>query len=76
MDRFGASRATLYNYGLRKHRLPATKPTPKRWQKSVAGCVSRASPVHTVVRNYTRDEGRPFGFGRQGSIPSHRRLLS
>jgi hypothetical protein len=28
-----------------------------------------------VVRNYTRDEGGPFGFGRQGLIPSYRKLL-
>jgi hypothetical protein len=31
--------------------------------------VSRASPVHTAVRNYTRDEGRPFGFGDQVADP-------
>jgi hypothetical protein len=30
----------------------------------------------TVARNCTRDEGGPFGFGRQGLIPSHRKLLS
>jgi len=29
------------------------------------GLVSRASPVHTAVRNCTRDEGRPFEFGNQ-----------
>jgi hypothetical protein len=28
------------------------------------------------MRNCTRDEGGPFGFGRQGSIPSHCKLLS
>jgi hypothetical protein len=27
--------------------------------------VSRASPVHTALRNCTGDEGRPFGFGDQ-----------
>jgi hypothetical protein len=32
---------------------------------SEMGRVSRASPVQTEVRNYTRDEGRPFGFGDQ-----------
>jgi hypothetical protein len=35
----------------------------------------RASPVHTVLRNCTRDEGRPFGFGNQEPISSHRKLL-
>ena len=42
---------------------------------SAIGCVSRVSPVHTAVRNCTRDEGGPFGFGRQGLISSHRKLL-
>ncbi len=27
------------------------------------GCVSRVSPVQTALRNCTRDEGGPFGFG-------------
>ena len=27
------------------------------------------------MRNCTRDEGGPFGFGNQESIPSHRDLL-
>jgi hypothetical protein len=40
------------------------------------GLVSRASPVHTAVRNCTRDEGGPFGFGDQVLISSHRKLLS
>jgi hypothetical protein len=39
------------------------------------GPVSRASPVHTAVRNCTRDEGRPFEFGNQVLISSHRKLL-
>ncbi len=43
---------------------------------SALGRVSRVSPVQTALRNCTRDEGGPFGFGRQGSIPSHRKLLS
>ena len=42
---------------------------------SVQGRVSRVSPVQTAVRNCTRDEGRPFGFGNQVLIPSHRKLL-
>ena len=29
------------------------------------GLVSRASPVHTALRNCTGDEGGPFGFGDQ-----------
>jgi hypothetical protein len=36
---------------------------------SAMGRVSRASPVHTAVRNCTRDEGRPFGFGDQVADP-------
>ncbi len=39
------------------------------------GCVSRVSPVQTALRNCMRDEGGPFGFGRQGLISSHRKLL-
>src|SRR5262249_28483079 len=31
--------------------------------------------VHTAVRNCTRDEGGPFGFGNQGLISSHRKPL-
>src|SRR5262245_32984832 len=36
---------------------------------SASGRVSRAWPVHTVARNCTRDEGRPFGFGDQVADP-------
>src|SRR2546430_13269801 len=36
---------------------------------TAVGLVSRASPVHTVVRNCTRDEGGPFGFGDQVADP-------
>src|SRR5262245_65663386 len=36
---------------------------------SELGLVSRASPVHTVMRNCTRDEGGPFGFGDQVADP-------
>ena len=40
------------------------------WEpKSVEGLVSRVSPVQTVVRNCTGDEGRPFGFGDQVADP-------
>ena len=40
------------------------------------GLVSRVSPVHTVLRNCTRDEGRSFEVGNQVLISSHRKLLS
>ena len=36
---------------------------------SEMGLVSRASPVQTAVRNCTRDEGGPFGFGDQVADP-------
>jgi hypothetical protein len=39
---------------------------------SALGLVSRAMPVHTAMRNSTRDEGGPFGFGDQEPISSHR----
>jgi hypothetical protein len=40
-----------------------------------AGLVSRVTPVHTAMRNCTRDEGRPFEVGNQVLISSHRKLL-
>ena len=42
---------------------------------SELGRVSRVSPVQTALRNCTRDEGGPFGFGEQELIPSYRKLL-
>ena len=36
---------------------------------SASGLVSRASPVHTALRNCTGDEGGPFGFGDQVADP-------
>jgi len=42
---------------------------------SELGLASRASPVHTAMRNCMRDEGGPFGFGDQEPISSHRELL-
>jgi hypothetical protein len=36
----------------------------------------RSQSCHTVMRNCSRDEGGPFGFGDQEPIPSHRKLLS
>ena len=44
--------------------------------KSANGLVSRVTPVHTALRNCMRDEGRPFEFGNQVLISSHRKLLS
>jgi len=38
------------------------------------GPVSRASSVHTVMRNYTGDEGRSFEFDNQVLISSHRKF--
>src|SRR5258707_13737042 len=43
---------------------------------SASGLVSRVTPVHTALRNCMRDEGRPFEFGNQVLISSHRKLLS
>ena len=43
---------------------------------SPLGLVSRVTPVHTAVRNCTRDEGGPFEIGNQVLISSHRKLLS
>ena len=42
---------------------------------SADGIVSRVTPVHTVLRNCTRDEGGPFEVGNQVLISSHRKLL-
>src|SRR5712672_713119 len=43
---------------------------------SAVGIVSRVTPVHTAMRNCTRDGGRPFEVGNQVLISSHRKLLS
>ena len=43
---------------------------------SALGLVSRVTPVHTAMRNCTRDEGGPFEVGNQVLISSHRKLLS
>jgi hypothetical protein len=42
---------------------------------SELGLVSRVTPVHTALRNCTRDEGRSFEVGNQVLISSHRKLL-
>jgi hypothetical protein len=43
---------------------------------SLMGLVSRVTPLHTAVRNCTRNEGRSFEVGNQVLISSHRKLLS
>jgi hypothetical protein len=43
---------------------------------SELGLVSRASPVHTAMRNCTGDEGEAFELGNQVLISSRRKLLS
>ena len=51
---------------------------PRKWNcvaTSAAGLVSRVTPVHTALRNCTRDEGRSFEVGNQVLISSHRKLL-
>jgi hypothetical protein len=42
---------------------------------SASGLVSRVTPVHTAVRNCTRDEGGLFEVGNQVLISSHRKPL-
>src|SRR5271167_2969614 len=42
---------------------------------SEMGPVSRVTPVHTALRNCTRDEGRSFEVGNQVLISNHRKLL-
>jgi hypothetical protein len=48
----------------------------RSWLMTACGIVSRVTPVHTAVRNCTRDEGTPFEVGNQVLISSHRKLLS
>jgi len=40
-----------------------------RFGISELGRVSRVAPVQTAMRNCTRDEGGPFGFGDQVADP-------
>ena len=44
-------------------------------RRDANGSVSRVSPVHTAMRNCTRDEGGPLEIGNQVLISSHRKLL-
>ena len=50
--------------------------TESSGRMSESGLVSRVTPVHTALRNCTRDEDRSFEFGNQVLISSHRKLLS
>src|ERR1700757_3244642 len=52
-----------------------TSPVIEPCRMSGSGLVSRASPVHTAVRNCTRDEGGPFEVGNHGLISSRCKLL-
>ena len=57
--------------------LAAVKDATRRWRGGPkTGLVSRVTPVHTALRNCTRDEGRSFEVGNQVLISSHRKLLS
>jgi hypothetical protein len=68
-SRDGTSRISREAYVRFCERLGVKFPGPTR-------LVSRVTPVHTAVRNCTRDEGRSFEFGNQVLISSHRKLLS
>jgi hypothetical protein len=46
-----------------------------RRRLAAMGLVSRVTPVHTAMRNSTRDEGGPFEVDNQVLISSHRKLL-
>jgi hypothetical protein len=53
-------------------------PNTRLWRddsRPKAGSVSRVTPVHTALRNCTRDEGRSFEVGNQVLISNHRKLL-
>ena len=69
--RFSGSRAYFICPGVVNIATPkgeACFPAPML-PRSELGLVSRASPVQTAVRNCTRDEGGPFGFGDQVADP-------
>src|SRR6266446_5670381 len=63
--------------GLESHGTDAQRRRGDRIKQttSAMGLVSRAPPVHTAMRNCTRDEGGPFEFGNQVLISNHRKLL-
>ena len=68
----GTKKALGVNGELSVHRLDEPQLRPKM---SGQGLVSRVLPVHTAVRNCTRDEGGPFEAGR-GRASNHYKLLS
>ena len=68
IDLFGISQRVCRTFC---HRSAHGESTPE----SGVGRVSRVSPVHTAIRNCTRDEGGPFEVGNQVLISSHRKLL-
>jgi hypothetical protein len=55
-------------------RIAASTGRPTLSRTSASGLVSRVTPVHTAVRNCTRDEGRSFEVGNQVLI-SRQRLI-
>ena len=59
----------------RVHDLVRPGKTSDLWTTSALGLVSRVLPVHTAVRNCTRDEGGPFEVGNQVLTSSRRKLL-
>ncbi len=47
---------------------PEPSMSKRRSPMAAYGCVSRVSPAQTALRNCTRDEGGPFGFGDQEGL--------
>jgi hypothetical protein len=58
--------------------VPLGSERSEEWHPYIASSSgpSRVTPVHTALRNCTRDEGGPFEVGNQVLISSHRKLLS
>jgi hypothetical protein len=63
------------DYRLARQEHPRNRPPRPSAVDSALALVSRVSPVHTALRNCTRDEGRSFEVGNQVLISSHRKLL-
>src|SRR6516164_8119451 len=74
-SRGGTSRMTRECQVRICERLGVQFPGPTRQFPGPTRLVSRVTPVHTAVRNCTRDEGRPFEIGNQVLISSHCKLL-
>jgi hypothetical protein len=75
-DRQGIFDATNGQGIVRLSALPRKQPSANSGANVAMGLVSRVTPVHTAMRNCTRDEGRSFEVGNQVLISSHRKLLS